>query len=69
MEKVSFCNKTARDIIILGGDNSLSSDTDNLKNDFLLLGQGPTCDINGSFGILEKNILNIHKYLMIKNKI
>ena len=54
MEKVSFCNKTARDIIILGGDNSLSSDTDNLKNDFLLLGQGPTCGINGSFGILEK---------------
>ena len=35
-------------------DNSLSSHTDNQKNDFLILGEGPTFGINRSFGSPEK---------------
>ena len=40
-------------------DNSLSSHTDNLKDDFLILGEGDTFGINGSSGALEK-IFNIN---------
>ena len=35
-------------------DNS-SSRTDNLKNYFLIFGEGDTFGINGSFGVREKN--------------
>ena len=52
--KWSFGNDLARNVIIFGVDNSLSSHTDNLKNDFLILGEGPTFCINGSFGASEK---------------
>ena len=37
-------------------DNSSSSYTGNLKNDFLILGEGPTFRINGSFHASEKKI-------------
>ena len=36
-------------------DNNASSHTDNCKNNFLLLGEGLTDDINGSVGSAEKN--------------
>ena len=51
---MEFGNDLARNVIIFGVDNSLSSHTDNLKNDFLILGEGPTFCINGSFGASEK---------------
>ena len=41
-------NDFARNVIIFGIANSLSSHTDNQNNDFLVLGGGPTDDINGS---------------------
>ena len=44
----SFGNDCAKNVIILGVDNSSSSYTDNLKNDSLILGEGPAVDINGS---------------------
>ena len=50
----SFNNDTTRSAIIFGADNSLSSHTDNHKNTFLVLGEGPTFGINGSFCTPEK---------------
>ena len=41
-------------VIIFGVDNSSSSHSDNRKNNFLILGEGPTFNINGSFGSSEK---------------
>ena len=38
-------------------DNSLSSHADNRKNHFIVLGEGDTHDINGSFGALEKKVI------------
>ena len=52
----SFGNGYARNIIIFGVDNSLSSHTDNLKNNFLLIGEGDTFRINGSFAATEKKL-------------
>ena len=46
----SFDNGTARIAITFGVHNSSSSHTDNHKNNFLILGEGPTFGINGSFG-------------------
>ena len=46
----SFYNDTARNVIIVGVDNSSSSHADKLNNNFLVLGEGPTFGINGSFG-------------------
>ena len=40
-------NDFARNVIIFGVDNSLSAHSD---NKFLILGEGPTYSINGSFG-------------------
>ena len=37
-------------------DNSSSSHVDNCKNNFLVLGEGPTDDINGTIGTAEKKI-------------
>ena len=50
----SFDNDFARNVIIFGVDNSSSSHYDNRKNNFLVLGEGPTYGINGSFGSPEK---------------
>ena len=54
--KWSFGNDFARNVIIFGVDNSSSSHTDNLKNDFLILGEGDTFGINGRFGAPENKI-------------
>ena len=49
----SFDNCFARNVIIFRVYNSSSSHVDNRKNNFLILGEGPTYDINGSFGAPE----------------
>ena len=50
----SFENDFARNVIIFGVYNISSSHSDNRKNNFLILGEGPTYDIHGSFGSPEK---------------
>ena len=50
----SFDKETARNVIIFGGDHSSSSHAKNRKNKFLLLGEGPTFGIHGSFGLPKK---------------
>ena len=50
----SFDNDIARNVIIFGVDNSSLSHADNRKNDFLILGECPTFQINGKFGSPEK---------------
>ena len=50
----SFDNDFVRNVIIFGADNTSSSYSDNLKNNLLILGEGPTYGINGSFGSPEK---------------
>ena len=52
----SFSNDFVKNVIIFGVDSSSSSHTDNLKNDFLMLGEGDTFGINGSFGAPEKKL-------------
>ena len=42
----SFNNGTARNVVIFGVDRSSPSHVDNHKNDFLILGLGPTYGIN-----------------------
>ena len=46
----SFDNNIARNNIVFGVDNSSSPHSDNRKNIFLILGEGPTYGINGNFG-------------------
>ena len=60
MEKVcgvlvtwSFSNNFERNVLIFSVDNSVSH-SHNCKNKFWILGEGPTSDINGSFGTLEE---------------
>ena len=48
--------KCYRNVIIFAVDNSSSSHTENLENDFLILGEGLTFGINGGFGTSEKKI-------------
>ena len=50
----SFDNDSAGNVTIFGADNSSSSHSDNRKNIFLILGEGPTFGINGSFESREK---------------
>ena len=50
----SFGNGTARNDTFFGVDNSSSSHVDNRKNNFLILGLGPTFAINGSLGSPDK---------------
>ena len=51
-----FDNGFTRNVIIFGADNSSSFHSDNRKNNFLILGEGPTYSINGSFGSSEKKV-------------
>ena len=51
---MSFDNDYARNVLIFGIDNSLLSHTDNLKNNFLILGEEDTFGINENFGAPEK---------------
>ena len=50
----SFGNDFARNVVIFGIDSSSSCHTDNYKNNFLILREGPTCGSYGGFGSLEK---------------
>ena len=50
----SFGNDFDRNVVISDVDNSSSSHTDNCHNDFLLLGEAPTDDINGSVDAAEQ---------------
>ena len=52
----SFDNDYARNVIIFGVDNSSPSHADNLKNNFLILGEGDNISNNGSFGAPEKKL-------------
>ena len=52
----SFDNDTVRNVVAFDVDNNLSSHSDNLKNNFLMLGEGPSFGINGSFGSPDKKI-------------
>ena len=49
----SFVNDIARNVIIFGVDNNSSSHSDNPKNNFVILGEGPAFGINGSFSSPE----------------
>ena len=51
----SFGNDCARNVVIFGVDNSSSPHTDNQKTEFLILDEGDTFGINGSFGDPEKD--------------
>ena len=50
----SFGNDFAGNIVIFVVENSLSSHSVNGENNFLVLGAGPTKDINDSTGAAEK---------------
>ena len=50
----SFDIGTARNVIVFGVDSSSSSHVDNRKSNFLILGLGPTYEINGNFDSAEK---------------
>ena len=50
----SFDNNFTRNVTIFDVDNSSSFHSDHRKNNFLILGEGPTYGINGSFGLPEK---------------
>ena len=62
----SFDNDFARNIVIFGVDNSLSSHADNRKNNFLVLSEGPTDYINGSLGAAERKFSIIFSKAKIK---
>ena len=49
-----FGNDFARDVVIFDVDSSSSFHSDNCKSEFLILGEGPICDINNSFGSPKK---------------
>ena len=54
----SFMNDFARNVIIFVIDNNSSSHADNRRDNFLVLGEGLTFAINGSFGLAEKFSMN-----------
>ena len=57
----SFENDFARNVIISGVDDSLSSHSDNCKNNFVTV-EGLTFGVNGKFGSPEKkNSINFTK--------
>ena len=52
-------NDFARNVVTFGVDNSSSSHFDNHKNNFLILSEGSTSDINGSFSSPGKYLVLI----------
>ena len=52
----NFGNDFAKNVAIFGVDNSFLSHADNCKNNFSVLGAGPTNGIKGSFGAPEKKL-------------
>ena len=61
-EKCEWNFDFAENVIIFGVDNSSSSHADNQKTNFLVLGEGPTYGINGSFGTPEMMTINYNDY-------
>ena len=53
----SFDNDFARNVITFGADTSSSSHSENRKNNFSMLGEGPTYGINGNFGSERKSLI------------
>ena len=55
-------NNFAKNVVAFGVDNSSSSHADNCKNNYFVLGPGPTYGINESFDSSEKKfIINFGK--------
>ena len=50
----NFGNDFVRNVLIFVVDHVSSSHVDDWKNNFLVLGEGPTSGINGSFGSPER---------------
>ena len=58
----NFGDEFAGNVIIFGVHNSLSSHTDNRRDNFLLLGEGPTYGINKALVHQRKTfIINLSK--------
>ena len=55
----SFDNDFAWNVVILGVDNSSSSHSEDQKDNFLILGEGPTYGINRSVESREKKLVLI----------
>ena len=53
--ELSFGNYLAKNVIVFRVHNSLSSHTDNLKNDFLISGEGPAFRNNEDLVHQKKN--------------
>ena len=50
----NFGNDCAKNVVIFGADNSSNFHVDNCKNNFLVLDEGSSHSINGSYGSPEK---------------
>ena len=59
MEKVYRNVVVARNVVIFGVDYSSLSQTNNRKNNVLVLGKGPTQEINDRNGAAEKKVVLI----------
>ena len=59
MEKVHRNVVVARNVVIFRVDYSSLSQTNNRKNNALVLGKGPTQEINDSTGAAEKKVVLI----------
>ena len=51
-------NGFTKKFVIFGVGNGSSFHTNNLKNNFLVLGEGLTDNINGNVGLVEKRLSN-----------
>ena len=60
----SFDDDIDRNVIIFGVDNSSSCHYNNRKNNFLILSEGPTFGINGSFERRKKQRENLALVLL-----
>ena len=54
----SFGNDFDKNVVIFGFDNTLSSHTENRKNTFLVLCEGPIEGINDSTGLVQQKKTN-----------
>ena len=65
--KQDFGNGFAGNVVIFGIGNNSSSHRDNCKNNFLVLGEKPTNDINGSVKAAEKKFnINFSKVILLE---
>ena len=56
---MEFSYGTARNVVIFDGDNSSSSHSDNLKNNFLVLGEGKLLELMEALVHQRKKIVLI----------